>query len=226
MGERKQFQKVRMISLALLAGLLTMLFASQAMADGAYKGVDYAKKVHVSQIGETSYGYWEGAYYMRLPEAYSSSKILSVVSSKPGVVKITDFWPGEFYFETHKTGTATVTIKLELASGKTKTLKSKITVHKLENPVKKLTCAGKKVKVQTSLGKYSFFSNYSTKKSSVKAVLTLKKNWKVVQAYNYNGKVKLSKLKLEQYGGYYTVELYNTSTKVSETLYLNINREG
>lgn len=115
--------------------------------------------------------------------------VTSVTSADPSIVKVrAEKYQDEnnvekTYIELKgkKVGSTTLAVTFQTPTGESKTVTKGITVKKYPNHIKKLTVAGKNVKIK----KHKFMYSAECGKTSIPIKFTLKKGWKIKRAYGH-----------------------------------------
>lgn len=139
-----------------------------------------------------------GSYRMNIRNWSWTEEIVSVKSSNPGVLKVTD--ADSLEATPRKAGKATITVKYKLG-GKSYTIKGKYTVKAYPKPVKSLTVNGERIKLtERQKLRYNHEAEYG-KKVSVTINLKPRAGWKItkIKAYTrdtWNSKARKTTLKV------------------------------
>ncbi len=127
--------------------------------------------------------------------SYGDCKLLSIKSSKPGVIRAEkDSEYDDLYSGTLmpvKLGKSKITVKYKY-QGKTYTTSAVCTVKKYPNPFKFIKVNGKKINLKDNLFSYNVDH---FKKTRVKVQYSLSKGWKVTRAYTYGKNYSLVSVK-------------------------------
>jgi cell division protein YceG involved in septum cleavage len=183
-----------------------------------------------------------------MSEAVKNIKNVKVKSGNTKIVyigKMTGNNNTGFVFTALKAGSANLTIKATLTTGKTKTYKAKVNVVSYSNPVKSLKIGSKEL---ASKLKKDMYASYKNKAESEKVTVKLKSGWtlksikhtyyEVIQNEDSSGDtsesyetIKEKTVKIKNGGkitysdneGSLIIKVYNKKTKLTETLEVYIN---
>jgi hypothetical protein len=236
----KQKRKMFTALVLCIALAAAALIPTETVKADSILTVSYAKTMVVSTGGS-------GEYYCEMSGSVKNIKKVKVTSSNKKIIYI-GAMNGDstgFVFTALKAGSANLTIKATLTSGKTKTYKAKVKAVKYSNPVKSLKIGSKEL---ASKLKKDMYASYKNKAESEKVSVKLKSGWtlksiehtyyKVVEKEASSGdssdldetieektvKVKNGgKITYSDNEGSLIIKVYNKKTKLTETLVVYIN---
>jgi hypothetical protein len=235
-------QKRKIFTALVLSVILaaTALIPTETVKADSILTVSYAKTMTVSTGGN-------GEYYCEMSGSVKNIKKVKVTSSNKKVIYIgaMDGDSTGFVFTALKAGSANLTIKATLTSGKTKTYKAKVKAINYSNPIKSLKIGSKEL---ASKFKKDIYASYNNKTDSEKLSIKLKSGWtlKSIKHVYYETvpnedssgdaseayeTIEEKTVKIKNGGkityvdneGSLIIKAYNKKTKVTETLEIYIN---